>query len=105
MELQVDQSNLRPLEDYQENLKDISMLRMDKQVICNSQHLFTNSKSCLTNLIATFGDIISLVDGERTMNVIFLDFSEAFNIVSHSILVSQSRKHGLDGWTTTQVNN
>lgn len=82
MELQVDQSNLRPLEDYQEILKDISMLRMDKQVICNSQHLFTNSKSCLTNLIATFGDIISLVDGERTMNVIFLDFSEAFNIVS-----------------------
>lgn len=103
-ELQAYQSNLSPLEDYQEILKAISMLKVDK-VIWKSQHILANSKSCLTNLIAVFDEMTSLVDGEGTVNVIFLDFSKAFNIVSHSILVAKSRKHGLDEWTTTWVNN
>lgn len=80
------------------------MLKVDK-VIWKSQHILANSKSCLTNLIAVFDEMTSLMDGEGTVNVIFLDFSKAFNIVSHSILVAKSRKHGLDEWTTTWVNN
>ena len=78
---------------------------MDKKVIWNSQHVFTNSKSWLTNLIAIFDGMSSLVGGKRTLDVILLDFSKAFSVVSHSILADQSRKHGLDGWTTMWVNN
>lgn len=71
-------------------------------MIGNSQHEFTKGKSCLTNLIACY-KMAGSVDKGRTLDAIYLNFSKAFNIVSHNSLVSKLGHHGLDRWTTRQV--
>ncbi|CAM5107980.1 unnamed protein product [Eretmochelys imbricata] len=75
----------------------------ERKVIRNSQHGFTKGRSCLTNLIAFYDEITGSVDEGKAVDVLFLDFSKAFDTVSHSILVSKSRKYGLDECTIRWV--
>ncbi|KAG6931740.1 hypothetical protein G0U57_001044 [Chelydra serpentina] len=75
------------------------------KVIRNSQHGFTKGKSCLTNLIAFYDEITGSVDEGKAVDVLFLDFSKAFDTVSHSVLASKLKKYGLDEWTVRWIEN
>ncbi|CAM4547794.1 unnamed protein product [Caretta caretta] len=75
----------------------------ERKVIRNSQHGFTKGSSCLTNLIAFYDEITGSVDEGKAVDVLYLDFSKAFDTASHSILVSKLRKYGLDECTIRWV--
>ncbi|GAB0208993.1 mitochondrial enolase superfamily member 1 [Grus japonensis] len=49
--------------------------------------------------------MIGWVDEGRAVDVVYLDFSKAFDKVSHNILVSKLRKRELDEWTVRWVEN
>jgi len=71
----------------------------ETKVIGSSQHGFTKRKSCLTNLIAFYDGMTGWVDEGRAVDVVYLDFSKAFDTVSRNILLGKLRKCGLDELT------
>ncbi|KAK4811368.1 hypothetical protein QYF61_027597 [Mycteria americana] len=76
-----------------------------KQVIGKSQHRFTKGKSCQTNLITFCNKITSSVEVRRVVDVVYLDFSKAFNALSHSLLLDKLARYRLDGWSARWVGN
>jgi len=75
----------------------------EKKVLRSSQHGFIKGKSCLTNLIALYDGMTGWVDEGRAMDVVYLDFSKAFDTVSHNILLGKLRKYGLDEWSVRWI--
>jgi len=77
----------------------------EKKVIRSSEHGFIKGKSYLTNLIAFYDGITRWVDEGRAVDVAYLDFSKAFDMVSHNILLGKLRKCGLDEWSVKWIEN
>ncbi|KAK4824336.1 hypothetical protein QYF61_013671 [Mycteria americana] len=70
-----------------------------------SQHGFRKGRSCLTNLICFYDKVTRVMDEGKAVDVVYLDFSKAFDTVSHSILLEKLAAHGLDGCTLRWVKN
>ena len=66
---------------------------------------YSLSSSCLTNLIAFYDGMNGWVDEGRAVDVVYLDFSKAFDTVSHNILLGKLRKCGLDEWSVSWIEN
>jgi len=77
----------------------------EKKAFRSNQHGFTKGKSCLTNLIAFYNGMTGWVDKLRAVDVVYLDFSKAFDTVSHNILLGKLRKCGLDEWSVRWIEN
>ncbi|KAK4832412.1 hypothetical protein QYF61_023091 [Mycteria americana] len=77
----------------------------NNQGIKPSQHGFRKGRSCLTNLISFYDKVTHLVDEGKAVDVVYLDFSKAFDTVSHSILLEKLAAHGLDRCTLRWVKN
>jgi len=77
----------------------------DNQEMRPSQHGFMKGRSCLTNLISCYDQVTHLVDEGKAVGVVYLDFSKAFDTVSHSILLEKLDAHGLDGCTLRWIKN
>jgi len=61
-----------------------------------TQPEFMKDSSCSTNLISFYDQVTHLVDEGKVVDVIYLDFSKAFDTVSHSVLLEKLAAHGLD---------
>ena len=66
---------------------------------------FTKGKSCLTNLISFYDKVTCLVDEGKAVDVVFPDFSKAFDTVPHSILLEVLSNCGMSGFMVRWVKN
>jgi len=77
----------------------------ENKVIRSNQHGFSKGKSCVTNLIAFYDGVTGWVDEGRAVDVVYLDFSKAFDIVSYNILIGKLKKCGTEEWTMRWTEN
>jgi len=77
---------------------------MHNQVIRPSQLGFMKGRSCLTNLIC-YDKVTRLLYEGKAVDVVYLDFTKAFDTVSHSILPEKLAARGLEGCTLHWVKN
>ena len=62
-------------------------------------------RSWLTNFISFYNWVTRLVDEGKAVDVVYLDFSKAFDTVSHSFLLGKLAARGLDRYTLLWVRN
>jgi len=77
----------------------------DNQGIRPRQHGFLKGRCHLTNLISFYDQVTHLVDEGKFVDVIYLDFSKAFDTVPHSILLEKLAAYGLDVCTLCWIKN
>lgn len=59
----------------------------------------------MTNLVAFHDVMTDWIDKERAMNIVRLNFSKAFAIVSCNILIDKLRTSEIHEWTVKWVKN
>ena len=69
----------------------------DKKILYDSQHGFRKGKSCQTNLLEFMEYITDCIDRGDPVDIIYLDFSKAFDKVPHKRLMQKLSQCGIDG--------
>ncbi|KAJ7407881.1 RNA-directed DNA polymerase from mobile element jockey-like protein [Willisornis vidua] len=82
-------------------LRAISIYMDDTKGIRSSQHGFTKSKSCFTNVIAFCDETTTW----RTVDIVYFEFSKALDSISHTISIGKLRNCGMDEWTVMWIEN
>ena len=66
-------------------------------ILCNEQHGFRNLRSCKTQLLLIVNDFSETLNNGCQTDVILLDFSKAFDRVSHQHLYYKLHHYGIQG--------
>ena len=78
---------------------------MNNNIIADCQHGFTTKKSCFINLLEAFEDWTFAVDQGYGVDVVYLDYSKAFDSVPHCRLIKKLYGYGFNGkllsWLTS----
>ena len=63
----------------------------------STQHGFRQGRSCLSQLLSHYDSILSKLEEGKDVDVIYLDFSKAFDKVDHNILLTKLKSLGVTG--------
>src|SRR6267154_2545604 len=87
-------------------IKDSIVTHLDKyNLIKRSQHGFTRGKSCLKNLLDFFEVITKELDEGNNVDLIYLDFSKAYDKVPYRRLFRKLESHGICDIVLNWINN
>ena len=80
-----------------------SHLKTNK-LLAVEQFGFSKGRSCVTQLLVTVNEWLSIMDNNTPVDSIYLDFKKAFDTVPHRRLISKLRGYGVQGnllhWVT-----
>ena len=66
-------------------------------LISSSQHGFRRGHSCLSELLDHYNELIDNLGAIQDSDVIYLDFSKAFDKVDHDLLIKKLQRYGITG--------
>ncbi|CAG4979993.1 unnamed protein product [Colias eurytheme] len=96
-------SNYRPISILSSFAKVFESLicpfiqRHFRQFLSDQQHGFIQSRSTTTNLLTFTESLVQCVDENKQFDVIYTDFSKAFDKISHPILLQKLSAYGVTG--------
>ena len=80
---------------YERVLRKQMVVHLEENNLLNSkQHGFRSGKSCLTQLLHHFDDIIEALSNGDDMDAIYLDYAKAFDKVDHQLLIRKLQLYG-----------
>ena len=77
--------------------KQICKHLVEHRLLSPTQHGFVEKRSCLTNLLSFLEEVTRRLDEGSIVQVCYLDFSKAFDSVSHCLLKYKLRSFGIVG--------
>lgn len=87
----------------------LSAYMFKNNFMTNHQHGFTSNKSTVTHLLEFTNDLTNMLDQKHSVDVVCIDFSKAFDTVSHEKLLLKLRHYGVSGkmltWISDYLNN
>ena len=75
------------------------------KLLSEAQHGFRKGRSCLTNILETLELWTEILDEGNCIDVAYLDFRKAFDLVSHKLLIHKMEKYGIEGQILKWVRN
>lgn len=82
---------------------------VDNKLIAPEQYGFQTGRSCTSQLIHHFGNLINILEEKCNVDALYLDFSKAFDKVDHQILLRKLKAIGITGklhsWITSFLSN
>ena len=81
-------SNLFPVKIFERVIRKklVDYLEIN-ELICDKQHGFRSGRSCLTQLLHHFDDVLLAVTSNSDFDSIYLDYAKAFDKVDHALLL------------------
>eukprot|EP00061_Rhincodon_typus_P012101 g37605.t1 len=77
-------------------LKDGINLQLERRgLIRDSQHGFVRERSYLTNMVEPFKEVFKCIDEGSAVDVVYMDFSKAFDEVPRGRLIKKVKEHGI----------
>ena len=74
-----------------------SVYNIVEPLINTHQHGFMTGKSCTTQLLSVYDTVGKHLDEGKQTDMIFFDFSKAFDSVNHNLLINKLQKLGFSG--------
>ncbi len=86
---------------FESIMRDAIVVHLKRhKLVKDSQHGFTQGRSCLTNLLIFLEKATKTVDSGCLVDILYLDFSKGFDKVPHQRLLKKLRSHGIGEMVT-----
>ena len=80
---------------FERLLRDIMVRFIERNgILADNQHGFRPGRSCLTQLLGHFDDVIQGLANNKDTDAIYLDYAKAFDKVDHDLLLKKLRRYG-----------